>query len=177
MELAASSGVAFLGLTHLSKDKDPLGRRIVEKARVVIKMTQPDPEGQPNRRKLWVDKTAAVKPPPLGITMGESGNEYDSRPPSEPEPAMWAGRPRAEGRPPSSSGPRACCSARTNVSAKELEAEWVEAGGNGRTLWRARSRSWRREGMWLTEGGPGKGRQKVVRIVRPAPKTLRTLIS
>jgi len=60
MDLAASSGVAFIGLTHLSKDKEALGSRIVEKARVVAKMTQPDPEGQPNRRKLWVDKTAAL---------------------------------------------------------------------------------------------------------------------
>ena len=47
MDLAASSGVAFIGLTHLSKDKEALGSRIVEKARVVAKMTQPDPEGQP----------------------------------------------------------------------------------------------------------------------------------
>jgi hypothetical protein len=85
IELAGKSGVAFLGLTHLSKDKEALGRRIVEKARVVVKMTQPDPEGQPNRRRLWVDKTAVTKPPPLGITMGNSGNEYDFNPPSEPD--------------------------------------------------------------------------------------------
>ena len=59
---------------------------------MVIKITKPDPEGQPNRRKLWVDKTAAVKPPPLGITMGDAGNDYDSTPPTEPESAK-AGRP------------------------------------------------------------------------------------
>ena len=76
----------MLGLTHLSKDKEALGRRIVEKARVVIKMTQPDPEGQPDRRRLWVDKTAVVKPPALGITMGTAGNDYDSEPPKEPDP-------------------------------------------------------------------------------------------
>jgi hypothetical protein len=87
MELASKSGVAFLGLTHLSKDKEALGRRIVEKARVVLKMTRPDPEGQPDRRRLWVDKTAAVAPSPLGITMGDEGNDYDSYPPTEPEAA------------------------------------------------------------------------------------------
>ena len=53
---------------------------------MVIKMTCPDPDGQPNRRRLWVDKTAAVKPATLGITMGTSGNEYDLDPPVEPEP-------------------------------------------------------------------------------------------
>ena len=69
MELAHKTGTPFLGLTHLSANKEALGRRIVEKARVVIKMTQPDPEGQHDRRRLWVDKTAIQKPPPLGVTM------------------------------------------------------------------------------------------------------------
>ena len=63
IEFAPSTEVALLCLTHLSKDKEALGRRIVEKARVVIKMTKPDPDGQPNRRRLWVDKTAVVNPP------------------------------------------------------------------------------------------------------------------
>lgn len=102
MELAARTGVAFLGLTHLSKDKEALGRRIVEKARVVIKMTQPDPEGKKDRRRLWVDKSAVVKPPPLGITMGDAGNNYDFTPPTEPEPNRGDGRRRSSARPSSS---------------------------------------------------------------------------
>ena len=57
----------------------------MEKARVVIKMTQPDPEGQRDRRRLWVDKTAIQKPPPLGITMKIDGNDYDFEPPKEPD--------------------------------------------------------------------------------------------
>ena len=64
-------------------NKEALGRRIVEKARVVIKMTQPDPEGQPNRRRLWVDKTAIQKPPPLGITMTNDGNDVDGETPGK----------------------------------------------------------------------------------------------
>jgi hypothetical protein len=95
MERAGESGIPFLALTHLNANKEALGRRIVEKARVVIKMTCPDPEGQPDRRRLWVDKSAVVKPPALGITMGESGNEYDFTPPHEPETA-----PRKPGPPP-----------------------------------------------------------------------------
>ncbi len=79
------TGAGFLGLTHLSANKEALGRRIVEKARVVIKMTHPDPEGQPHRRRLWVDKSAIQKPPALGITMGKDGNVYDFNPPTEPE--------------------------------------------------------------------------------------------
>jgi hypothetical protein len=39
IELAGTTGVAFLGLTHLSMNKEALGCRIVEKARSVIKTT------------------------------------------------------------------------------------------------------------------------------------------
>jgi hypothetical protein len=99
IDLAGKSGVAFLGLTHLSKDKEALGRRIVEKARVVIKMTQPDPEGQKDRRRLWVDKTAVVKPPPLGITMGGMGNDYDFTPPTEQWQRIFRAMADETGRP------------------------------------------------------------------------------
>jgi hypothetical protein len=68
--------------------KEALGRRIVEKARVVIKMTAPDPDGQSDRRRLWVDKSAAAKPLALGITMTQEGNNYDFNPPTEPESAQ-----------------------------------------------------------------------------------------
>ena len=95
LEMAQRSGSALLGLTHLSANKEALGRRVVEKARSVIKLTQPDPEGQPDRRRLWVDKTAVVKPPALGVTMTTNGNEYDLNPPQEPEDS-----PRKPGPPP-----------------------------------------------------------------------------
>jgi hypothetical protein len=136
MELAGASGVAFLGLTHLSKEREALGRRIIEKARIIIKMTQPDPEGQPNRRKLLVDKTAMVKPLPLGITMCESGNNYDFNPPSEPEP-FKAGRP-----PESSDKARQfivkALTERNDRKASILCDEWTRTGGSKSAFWRAR---------------------------------------
>jgi hypothetical protein len=95
LELCQHTGVAILGLTHLSANREALGRRIVEKARVVIKMTQPDPEGERDRRRLWVDKTAVMKPPALGVTMGDAGNDYDFNPPKEPDPPA-RGRPPAK---------------------------------------------------------------------------------
>jgi len=95
IDIATRTKTPLWGLTHLSLNKEALGRRVAEKARVVIKMTQPDPEGQPNRRRLWVDKTAIQKPPPLGVTMMNDKNDYDSTPPKEPEPT-----PRRHGPPP-----------------------------------------------------------------------------
>jgi len=136
MDLAASSGVAFLGLTHLSKDKEALGRRIVEKARVVAKMTQPDPDGQPNRRKLWVDKTAAVNPPALGITMGDAGNEYDTSPPTEAEPNR-GGRP-PEKREKARLFIIEALTRRNDRRAKEICSEWEEAGESDKAFWGAR---------------------------------------
>ncbi len=95
IELAARTQVPILGVTHLSMNKEALGRRIVEKARVVIKMTQPDPEGQRDRRRLWVDKTAIQKPPALGVTMTTRGMTTTSTHPRNPSrPPEGMARPR-----------------------------------------------------------------------------------
>ena len=85
LELCQRTGVALLGQTHLSANKsagtadrgEGPGSHQDDPAR---------PEGQPDRRRLWVDKTAVVKPPALGITMSTAGNDYDFEPPKEPDP-------------------------------------------------------------------------------------------
>lgn len=82
-EIAARCQVPILCVTHLNASGKVLGRRAVEKSRVVIQMEQPDP-GQEYRRKLWVSKSKAQKPAPLGVTMGGEGNEYDTTPPMAP---------------------------------------------------------------------------------------------
>jgi hypothetical protein len=86
MAMANETGTAFLLLTHLSKDAQALGRRIVGASRVVWKLTHPDPAGQPDRRRLWVDKTYAVKPLALGMAIADSGCTFDFSPPEAPEP-------------------------------------------------------------------------------------------
>jgi hypothetical protein len=136
LEMCQQTGVALVGLTHLSKDKEALGRRIVEKARVVIKMTQPDPEGQPDRRRLWVDKTAVVKPAPLGISMGTDGNDYDFEPPREPDPV-----PRKPGPPPAKLEEckkwLAQCLTPNPARVKDVRADAEKAEFSADTLYRA----------------------------------------
>jgi hypothetical protein len=95
MDLAQQTGVPFLLLTHLSKDGNALGRRINGACRLVWKMTHPDPEGKPDRRRVWVDKTYTEKPPALGMTIAAAGCSFDFNPPSAPEPPK-AGRPPEE---------------------------------------------------------------------------------
>jgi hypothetical protein len=87
MEIAQRCQLALVCVTHLNAAGKPLGRRIQGQGRVVTQMSQPDPEGQPHRRKLWVTKSHSVFPRPLGVTMGAAGNEYDLNPPAAPEDA------------------------------------------------------------------------------------------
>ena len=86
MDIARDTGAAFLLLTHLSASGEALGRRFTGACRVVWKMTAPDPEHQPDRRRVWVDKTFAAKPPPLGMSFGDAGCSFDFNPPTAPEP-------------------------------------------------------------------------------------------
>lgn len=90
-EIAIRCQVPILCVTHLNAGGKVLGRRAVEKVRVVIQMEYPDPEGQPFRRKLWVSKSKAVRPPALGVTMGDGGNAYDLSPPEAPGPQRFGG--------------------------------------------------------------------------------------
>lgn len=92
MQIAARCKTSFLLLTHLSKEGDPLGRRIIAAGRAVWKLSQPDPEGQPDRRKLWVAKSYAMKPAAMGMTITAEGCSFDATPPEEPAPDK-GGRP------------------------------------------------------------------------------------
>jgi hypothetical protein len=83
-EIAARQQVLIVGVTHLNADGKPIGRRIESSARVVSMMECPDPEGQPKRRKLYVRKSHSLYPSPLGVTMGDAGNDYDDAPPATP---------------------------------------------------------------------------------------------
>jgi hypothetical protein len=80
--MAQECGAAILGLMHLSKDNETLGRRLEGLARAILKLFKPDP-GKPDRRKLIV--TGNFKePPPLGVTLRDGGCDFDFAPPEEP---------------------------------------------------------------------------------------------
>jgi len=84
-EIAKRTGAAILCVTHTNVAGKTLGRRADEKTRVTIRLERPDPDGQPNRRKLSVALTRlSTTPPALGVTMGDDGNAYDGDPPEAP---------------------------------------------------------------------------------------------
>jgi hypothetical protein len=82
VSIAQDHDTTFLGLMHLSKDAETLGRRLEGLARAILKLFKPDP-GQPDRRKLIV--TGNFKEPaPLGVTLRDGGCDFDFDPPEEP---------------------------------------------------------------------------------------------
>jgi hypothetical protein len=83
-QIAARTQTAIVCVTHTNASGKPLGRRITGQGRVVVQLDKPDPDNQPHRRKLWVSKSNALFPLPLGVTMGNNGNDYDDKPPEAP---------------------------------------------------------------------------------------------
>lgn len=77
--IARRQSVAIFCLTHLSAGGQVLGRRAKEKVRILLQLDQPDPSNE--KRKLWISKSNSKYPQPLGVIMGDKGNEYDDKPP------------------------------------------------------------------------------------------------
>jgi|SRR5271166_1072054 len=90
VSIAQQCDAAIMGLMHLSKDQDTLGRRLEGLARGIIKMFKPDP-AQPDRRRLEVIGNFK-EPPPLGVTIRDGGCDFDFNPPTEPARNL-GGRP------------------------------------------------------------------------------------
>jgi hypothetical protein len=89
--IAQDHDTTFLGLMHLSKDAETLGRRLEGLARAILKLFKPDP-GQPDRRKLIV--TGNFKEPaPLGVTLRDDGCDFDSLRPRSLSGVRAAGPP------------------------------------------------------------------------------------
>jgi hypothetical protein len=166
MDLAQQTGVPFLLLTHLSREAQALGRRIVGACRLVLKMTAHELEGQPEGRRLWVDKSYAEKPPPLGMTIADAGCSFAPNPPDPPGPNR-GGRPR-EKRNKAQQFIRDALTHQNHRIGTELCAEWEAADGNYKTFWRA-VEEMEAAGELTTEGGPGEGYQKVLHLNEAAP--------
>lgn len=140
-EIAIRTRVPIVCVTHLNAGGKVLGRRAVEKVRVVIQEEYPDPDGQPDRRKLWVSKSFDLKPPALGVTMGAGGNEYDDKPPAPPEAKQAGGRGQECS--PKVDAAIAFLAARVNGAPRrvsELRREAEVEGIDSQSLYRAKDR-------------------------------------
>ena len=166
-DIAQRTGATIIPLLHLSKEGQALGRRIKGVTRTILQIDCPDPE-QSGRLKLWVSKSFAKKPPALGVTMTDAGNEYDFNPPSAPEPSKG-------GRPPEERGKaeqfiRDALARENDRIGNDLAAEWERDGGSAKTLWRA-VEALAAAGELAKDGGPGTRKQVVLHLIRPDAAT------
>lgn len=89
--MARRHACAVVCVTHLNATGQFLGRRVLEKVRVALKLEKFKGE---KRLRLEAPKSFAREPAPLGVTMGDDGSEYDTDPPEAPEEGGgFSGRP------------------------------------------------------------------------------------
>jgi hypothetical protein len=164
ISIAQDCDTTLLGLMHLSKDNETLGRRLEGLARAILKLFKPDP-AQPNRRKLIV--TGNFKePPPLGVTIRDGGCDFDSVPPEEPSKNP-GGRPPEE-REKARKFITDALRSQNDRPATALLAEWEKGGGSEGTFWRA-MRDMQNDGELTTDGGKGTGRKMIFHLILQNP--------
>jgi hypothetical protein len=165
-DIAQKTQTTVMPLLHLSREGQALGRRIKGITRTILQLDCPDPE-QPGRLKLWVPKSFAKKPQPLGVTMTDGGNEYDFDPPTAPEPGK-PGRP-PEARDKAERFIRDALTRQNDRIGNDLAAEWEQSGaGSEKTFWRAVD-ALVKAGELVKDGGPGTRRQVVLHLIGPKP--------
>jgi hypothetical protein len=160
ISMAQDCDTALLGLMHLSKDNDTLGRRLEGLARGILKLFKLDPD-QPNRRRLEVSGNFK-EPPPLGVTLRDGGCDFDTNPPDEAAKNP-GGRP-AVGRESACRFIRDALGAQNDLIGNDVFIECEKKSGVSRqTFWRAVD-GMREAGELTTEGGRGMGKQMVLHL-------------
>jgi AAA domain len=165
-DIAQRTQTTIIPLLHLSKEGQALGRRIKGMTRTILQLDCPDPE-QSGRLRLAVTKSFAKKPPSLGVTMTDAGNDYDHTPPTVPAPGK-PGRP-AESR---DKAERFICDALTlenDQIGNDLRAEWEKSGESGKTFWRAVD-VMAEAGTLVKDGGRGTGKQIQLHLIGSKPE-------
>jgi hypothetical protein len=162
--IAQECDASIVGLMHLSKDMDTLGRRLEGLSRGIMKMFRLDP-GQPNRRRLEVIGNFK-EPPPLGVTIRDGGCDFDSNPPTVPA-RNPGGRP-----------PEKCDKAieflteklsQGDQRAKDLINEWVAKGESKGTVFNAKD-VMVEDGRLVVDDSK---KPQIWHLVKPAPETVK----
>lgn len=160
-DIAQQTQTSIVPLLHLSREGHALGRRIKGVTRTILQLDCPDPD-EPSRLKLWVSKSFAKKPPALGVTMRDGGNDYDFHPPSPPEPARIGRTP--DQREKAAAFVRDALRLKNDRIGNELAEEFAKSGGCKKTLWRAVD-AMEQAGELARDGGKGTGRQVVLHLI------------
>jgi hypothetical protein len=158
VRLAQTHQILVMLLLHLSKEGQALGRRIKGITRTLLHLEAPVP-AQSERLRLWVEKSYAAKPPPLGVTIGPAGNAYDFTPPAPADPSR-GGRPPSE-RDKAISFIRDALTKGNDQRLSVVLSEWKRCGGSEGTFWNGRD--------FMVDAGAltCDGKPKVLHLIAP----------
>jgi AAA domain len=84
MDVLMDTHCAGLGLTHTNNEGGVLNKRYLERCRVRVDVTRPDPNSK-ERLRVEVTKSDDKTPPPLGAVFNDTGIAYDTKPPETPD--------------------------------------------------------------------------------------------
>ncbi|OWK43672.1 AAA family ATPase [Fimbriiglobus ruber] len=104
-DMAARLGLCVVVITHLNASKTVLGRRAEERVRCVIRMSAENREPETLRR-VEVLKSNGLYPQPIGMLLGDTGNEYTDEAPAAPETQASASKGSQSRTDESDRGPR-----------------------------------------------------------------------
>ncbi len=94
-ELAQRLSVCVIVITHLNAAKKTLGKRAEERVRTVTRIIC-DSRDQSCPRRIEITKSNSPFPPPIGMQLGETGNEYTTTDvPADPDGSGRSDEPRA----------------------------------------------------------------------------------
>jgi hypothetical protein len=174
-DLAQGMQLPIILQMHLSREGHALGRRIKGRLGTIMHLECPDPH-RSERLKLYVSKSFARKPPALGVTMSDRGNDYDPDPPEAPEGSK-GGRP-SDRRDEVKRFIRDALNRENGQTGTSLRDRWHEAecerskklgkkaGDTNKTFHRA-VESMKKDGELTEDGGPGTGRQWTLSLTSP----------
>lgn len=82
-DMALRLSLCVIVITHLNASKNTYGKRAEERVRTVIRITSEDRKAE-TKRRIEVQKSNALFPEPLGMTLRETCCDYDLDPPEAP---------------------------------------------------------------------------------------------
>jgi len=82
-DMSMRLGLCVVVITHLNASKNTYGKRAEERVRTVIRITSENREAE-TKRRIEVQKSNALFPEPLGMTLQSDRCDYDTSPPDAP---------------------------------------------------------------------------------------------
>jgi hypothetical protein len=160
VDLVQKHQINLFLLLHVSASGQALGKRIKGITRTLLHLECPDSD-KPERLRFWVEKSYGKKPPALGVTMKDGGNDYDFNPPAKID-RHPGGRPPVK-REKAKQSVREELTRQNDQIGNDVVARLQNSDLSPDTIWRA-IRDMSDAGELTLDGGKGTGRQTILHL-------------